>query len=124
MERPKLHRPGCLHNASRRGGIKGSAPLAEVPFGVDASSPSKDQGIRLAPATTPPNDEVLAAAHGPGLSRGMPVVRKGCRGLLALVLRLPPGLGGVAGGGRRLSRGDFRGGVLSISQWRIIPSRS
>ena len=37
-------------------------------FCVETSSPSKDQGIRLAPATTAPDDEVPAAAHGPRLS--------------------------------------------------------
>ena len=29
------------------------------------------------------------AAHGPGLSRGMPAVHNGCGGLLAPILRLP-----------------------------------
>ena len=75
MERPKLHRPSCLETVSRQGGIRGPAPLAEVPFGVEALSPSEDQGVRLALATTAIDDEVLAAAHGPRLSRGMPVVR-------------------------------------------------
>ena len=86
VERPKLYCPGCLQNALRAGGIRGSAPLAEVPFGVEASSPFEDQGIRLAHARTAPEDEVPTAAHGPELSCGMPVVRKGCEGLLALVL--------------------------------------
>ena len=115
VERPKLYRPGCLQNAPRVGGIGGSAPLAEVPFGVEASSPSEDQGIRLAPATTTPDDKVPTAAHGPELSHRMPAVCKGCGGLLAPVLQLPPGLGGVAGGWRRPSRGDFGGGILEVS---------
>ena len=59
----------------RPGRIRGPAPFAEVPFGVEASSPSEDQGIRLAPATTAIVDEVLVAAHGLGFSLGMPVVR-------------------------------------------------
>ena len=93
-------------------------------FGVEASSPSEDQGVYLAPATTALDDEVPAAAHGLGLSRGMPAVRKGSGGLLAHVLRMPPGPGSKAGGGRRLPYGDFGGGVLAISRRRNIPSRS
>ena len=45
---------------------------------------------------TASNDEVPSTAHGPRLSHGMPAVRKGSGGLLALVLCLPPGLGSVA----------------------------
>ena len=96
-------------------GIGGSDPLAEMLFGVEVSSPSEDQDIRLAPATTAPNDKVPAAGHSPGFSLGMPTVRKDSGELLTPVLHLPPGLGGVAGGGHRLPRGDFRGGVLAVS---------
>ena len=93
-----------------------------MPFGVEASSPSDDQGIHLALATTSPDDEVPAAAHRPGFSRRMPAVRKGSGGLLTPVLRLPLGPGSVAGGGRRLPRGDFGGGVLVVSQRQNILS--
>ena len=92
-----------------------------MPFSVEASSPFEDQGVRLAPFTTVPDDEVSAAAHGPGLAHGVPDVRKGTGGLLAPVLRLPPSLGGVAGGGRWPPRGDIRGGVLEVSWRRNIP---
>ena len=53
----------------------GPALFAEVSLGVEATSPFEDQGFHLAPATTAIDDEVLAAAHVPGLSRGMPAVR-------------------------------------------------
>ena len=105
-------------------GNQGSAPLAKVSFGVEASSPSEDQDICLAPATTMPNDEVPAAAHGPGLSRGMLVVRKGSGGLLTPILCMSPGPRGMAGGGRRPYHGDFGGDILAVSQRWIIPSRS
>ena len=95
-----------------------------MPVGVEASSPSEDQGICLAPATTAIDDEVLVAARGPGLSRGMPDVCSGDGGLPAPVLCLPLGPGGVVGGGCRPACGDFRGGILAVSQWQIIPSRS
>ena len=57
-------------------------------------SPYEDQGVRLAPSMTAPDEEVPGAVHGPGLSRGVLAVRKGIGGLLAPVLRLPlrPGL--------------------------------
>ena len=93
-----------------------------MPFGVEASSRSEDQGIRLALATTAPDDKVPATVHGPGFSRGMLAVRKGSGGLLILVLHLPPSPGGVAGGERRPPRGDFGGGVLVVSQQRNTPS--
>ena len=80
-------------------------------FGVEASSHFEDQDIHLAPATTAPDDEVPTAAHGPGLSRGMPVKCKGCGGLPAPILRLPPSPVGVAGGERWPSRGDFEGDI-------------
>ena len=73
---------------------------------------------------TMPDDEVHAAAHGPEFSRGMPTMRKGSGGLLTPVLHLSLGLGGVTGDGRRPPRGDFRGRVLAVSQWRNIPLRN
>ena len=103
-------------------GIGGSDPPAEMPFGVEVSSPSEDQDIRLAPAMTAPNDKVPAVAHSPGFSRGMPAVRKDSGELLTLVLHLSPGLGGVTRGGHRLPRGDFGGGVLAVSHRQNIPS--
>ena len=36
-----------------------------VPFGVEASSPSKDQGVCLTLVTTALDDEVPIAAYGP-----------------------------------------------------------
>ena len=90
-------------------------------FGVEASSPSDDQGICLAPATTAPDDEVSAAAYGPRFSHGMPIVRKGSEGLLTPVLGLPLSPGGMAGDEHWLPRGDFGGGSLSQ---RNIPSRN
>ena len=93
-------------------------------LGVEASPPSEDQGIRLALATTEPDDEVSTTVHGPGFSRGMSVVRKGSGGLLTSVLHLSLGPGGVVGGGNRPPRGDFGGGVLAVSQRRNIRSRN
>ena len=48
---------------------------AEVSSGVEATSPFEDQDIRLAPAMTTIDDEVLEAAHAPGLSGGMSAMR-------------------------------------------------
>ena len=79
-----------------------------MPFGVKASSPCKDQDIRLVPGTAAPDDEVPAAAHSPGFSHGMPAMRKGNGGLLTPVLHLPPWPGSVAGGERQPPRGNFR----------------
>ena len=93
-------------------------------FGVEGSSPSKDQGLRLTLATTTPDDEVPAAAHGPRLSRGVPIVRKGSGGLPAPVLCLPLGPGSMAGGEHRLPRGDFGGGIRAVSRRQNIPSQS
>ena len=93
-------------------------------FGVEALPPFEDQGIRLALATTAPDDEVPTIAHGLGFSRGMPPVRKGSGGLLTSVLHLSLGPGSVAGGGNRPPSGDFGGGVLAVSQRRNIPSRN
>ena len=95
-----------------------------MPVGVKASSPFEDQGICVALATTTIDDEVLAATHCPGLSRGMPAVCSGGGGLPAPVLCLPLGPGGVAGGRCWPVCSDFGGGVMAISQWQIIPSRS
>ena len=47
-------------------------------------------------------------------------MRRGSGGLLALVLLLPSGPGGVTGGERHLPRGDIRGGVLGVSWWQKI----
>ena len=69
----------------------------------------------MAHATSAPDDEVLAAVYGPGLSRGMPDVHKDSGGLLAPILRLPPGPSAVASKGRRPSCGDFGGRVLAVS---------
>ena len=90
-------------------------------FGVEASPPSEDQGIRLALVTTAPDDEVPTTAHGPGFSRGMPIVRKRSGGLLTSVLHMSPGPGSVAGGGNQPPSGDFGGGVLEVSHQRNIP---
>ena len=75
VERPKLHRPSGLQIAPRPGGIGGPALSAEVSSGVEATSPFEDQDFRLASATTAIDDEVLEAAHDPGLSRGMSSMR-------------------------------------------------
>ena len=48
--------------------------------GVEASSPSEDQGVSLAPATTAPDDKVPTAAHGPRTSHRMLAVHKGSGG--------------------------------------------
>ena len=106
------------------GGLGGSAPPTEMPFVVEALSPFEDQGVYLAPAMTALDNEVPAAAHGLGLSRGMPVGRKSSGRLLAHVLRMSPGPGSVAGEGPRLPRGDFGGGVLAVSRRQNILSRS
>ena len=93
MERPSFFRSCCILTSLGPRGLGGSAPLTTVPSSVKASSPSVDQDVRLAPFTTVSNDKVPVAAHGPGLPRGVHVVCKGSGGLLALVLRLPPGFG-------------------------------
>ena len=95
-----------------------------MPFGVEVSSPSKDQGVCLAPSTSTRDNEVLAATHGLGLTCGVPVVCKGSGRLLARVLRLPLDPGGMLGGGGRLPRGDLGGGFLAVSWWWNIPTRS
>ena len=115
MKWPKLHRRGTLQNASRPRGIRGSAHLVEVPFGVETSSLSEDQGICLTLATTAPDDEVPAAAHGLRRSNRMPIVHQGSGSLPATILCLPLGLGSVAGVGRWPPRGDIGGGILAIS---------
>ena len=44
-----------------------SIKIEPLPFmvGVKASSTSGDQGVRLAPSKTAPDDEVFTAAYGP-----------------------------------------------------------
>ena len=113
---------GCIQIASGSKELGGSAHPAEVPFGVEASHPSEDQGVFLAPATTASDDEISAAAYGPGRSSGMPVVRQGSGGLPALILRLPLGPNNVIGDGRQPPRGDLRGGILAVHRWRNISS--
>ena len=93
-------------------------------FGVEASSPSEDQGVCLAPVTTTLDDEVPAAAYGPGRSSRMPAVRQGNGGLLAPILRLSLRPSNVAGGGRQPPRGDIGRGILVVSRRRNISSRS
>ena len=95
-----------------------------MPVGVEASSTCEDQGVRLAPSKTAPDDEVPTIAHGPGLPRGVPAVRRGSGGLLAPVLRLPLGPSSLAGGERRPPLGDFGRGILAVSELRNILSRS
>ena len=65
---------------------------------MEASPPFEDQSFRLALRTTTPDDEGTVAADGSKLPRGVHTMCWGCGGLLALVLRLPSGPGGVAGG--------------------------
>ena len=124
VEWPSFHRPGFILTSSGPGGLEGFAPLAVVPFGVEVSSLSENQGVRLAPSTSAPDDEVPSVVHGHGLSRRVPAVSRGSGGLLAHVLRVPPSTGGLADVGLRPSRGDIGGGVLAVSRWRNIPSRS
>ena len=86
-------------------------------MGVEASSLSEDEGVRLAPSMKTLDDEVPAAAHGPGLPRG---------GLVAPVVHLPPSQGGMASGRRWASAASWRlqrrrfGGLLAAD----IPLRS
>ena len=68
-------------------------------FGVEASSPFKDQGVCLTPATMAPDDEVHAAAHGLGRSSKMPIVCQNSGRLPTLILCLSFGLNGVADNG-------------------------
>ena len=95
-----------------------------MPVGVESASTSLDQGVRLAPFNTAPDDEVPTAAHGPGLPRGVPAVSRGSGGLLALVLRLPPGPGGMASSGRQSTRGVYGGGTLAVSRQQNVLSQS
>ena len=92
--------------------------------GVEASPPSEDQGVCLAPATTAPDDKVHAAAHGPGRYSGMPIVRQGSGGLPTLVFCLPLNPNCVVGEGGRPPRGELGGDILAVSRRRYISSRS
>ena len=98
MEQFPVLRPGCLLTPSGSGGTGGPTHLTMLSFGMEASPPLEDQSFRLAPRTTTPNDEGATAADGSKLHRGVPTVCRGSGGLLALVLRLPSGPSGVAGG--------------------------
>ena len=118
-----LH-PGCLPTPSGPRGIGGPAHLTMVSFGIEASPPLEDQSFRLAPCTTTPDDEGTAATDGSELSSGVPTMCKGSEKLLALVLRLPSGPGGVAGGKCRSPCGVIRGGFMVVSRRWTIPSRS
>ena len=60
-----------------------------MPLGVEASPPSEDQGVCLAPTTTASDDEISAVAYGPGRSSGMPVMRQGSGGLQHLFFACP-----------------------------------
>ena len=65
VERPSFHYSGCIPTFFGPGELKGSALLVAVLVGVEVSSPSEDQGVRLALSKMMPDDEVLVAAHGP-----------------------------------------------------------
>ena len=124
VERPSFHCPGYIPTFSGPRGLRGYAPLVAVPVGVESSSPFEDQSVRLVPSKTTPDDEVLAAAHGLGLPRGVPAMCRGSGGLLAPILCLPPSPGGMASGGGRLPRGNFGVDILVVSRWHNIQSRS
>ena len=106
------------------GEFGGSAQPIEVPSGVEATSPSEDQGVCLAPATATTDDEIPTAAFGTARSSGMPVVRQGSGGLPALILRLPLSRNSVAGDRRRQPCGDLGGGILAVARWHNILPRS
>ena len=91
MERPYFHHSSRIQTTSGPEVLGGSAHPVEVPLGVEASSPSEDHGVCLAPATTATDDEISAASYGTGCSSGMSVVRQGSGGLSTLILRLPLG---------------------------------
>ena len=95
-----------------------------MPFGVETMSPSEDQGVFLAPATTATDDEIPAAACDTERSSGMPVVRQGNGGLPALILCLPLSPNSVTGDRSRPPHGDLGGGILAVYRQRNIPSRS
>ena len=95
-----------------------------MPLGVEASPPSEDLDVCLAPTTTLSDDKIPAAAYGPARSSGMHVVRQGNGGLPSLILRMSLGPNSVAQDGRRPSRGDLGGGILAVPRWRNISLRS
>ena len=111
-----------IQTTSGPGELGGSAHPAEVSFGVETTSPSEDQGVFLAPATTTTDHEIPAAAYGTGRSSGMPVVRQGNGGLPALILRLPLSPNSVVGDRSRPPRDDLGGSILVVSRQRNIPS--
>ena len=82
----------------------------------------EDEGVCLAPSTTTTDDEIPTATFGTECSSGMPAVRQGSRGLLALILRLPLSPNSVAGDRHRPPCGDLGGGILTVARRRKIPS--
>ena len=98
MEQFPVLCPCCLPTPSGPGGTGGPAHLTMLPFGIEASPPLEDQNFRLVHRTTMLDDEGSAASDGSELPRGVPTMCKGSGGLLALVLCLPSGPGGVVGG--------------------------
>ena len=89
---------GCLPTPSRSGGTGGPAHLTTLLFSMEASPPLEDHSFRLAPRTTTPDNEGTVAVDGPELPREVPTMCRGSGGPLALVLHLPSGSGGMAGG--------------------------
>ena len=98
VEQFSVLRMGCLPSPLGSRGTGGPAHLTTLLFGMEASPPLEDQSFRFAPRTTPLDDEGTAAADDPELSRGEPTMCRGSGGLLAFVLRLPSGSGGMVGG--------------------------
>ena len=62
MEGLLVHGPRGVWIAPSHGASRGSSTGAPVPPGVETAYPAKDQGVRLAPHTEPPDDALLAAA--------------------------------------------------------------
>ena len=98
MEQLPVLRPSCLPTPSGPRGTGGPAHLTALSFGMEVLPPLEDQSFRLAPRMTTPDDKGTAVADGSELPCGVPTMCRGNGGLLALVLCLPSGLGGVAGG--------------------------
>ena len=62
MEGLPVHSPRGIWIAPSHGASKGSSTSAPVPPGVETAYPTKDQGVRSASHTEPPDDTLLAAA--------------------------------------------------------------